>query len=56
MSPKDTVPDSTDPGTLRPNIKPELATGDKFEPPVCPEFEHCTSLPPGTEKDDVFGI
>ncbi len=56
MSPPETVPDSTDPGTLRPNIKPEPTTGDHFEPLFCPEFEHCTNLPPGVKTNDVFGI
>src|ERR1700738_426945 len=56
MSPKDTIPDSTDPGTLRPDIEPESTTGDHFEPLVCPEFDHQTNLPPRLKTDDVFGI
>ena len=56
MSPIETVADSTDPGTLRPNIELETTTGDYFEPLFCPEFEHRTNLPPGLKKDDVFGI
>jgi hypothetical protein len=56
MSPKGTVLDSTDPGTLRPNIAPEPSTGDHFEPLICPEFDHCTNLPLDLKTDDVFGI
>jgi hypothetical protein len=56
ICPIETVADSTDPGTLRPNIEPETTTGDYFEPLFCPEFEHRTNLPPGLKKDDVFGF
>ncbi len=56
MSPKDTILDSTDLGTLRPDIEPESTTGDHFEPLVCLEFDYQTNLPPGLKTDDVFGI
>jgi hypothetical protein len=56
MSPIETVPDSTDLGTLRPNIRPNPTTGDHFEPLLCPEFEHCTNLALGLRTNDVFGI
>jgi hypothetical protein len=52
----DVVADSTDPGTLRPNLVPETRTGDHFEALDCPEFEPRTNLPPDLQKDDVFGI
>jgi hypothetical protein len=56
MSPKGTVPDSTDPGTLRPDIAPESATRSHFKPLICPDFDHCTNLPPNLRPNDVFGI
>ena len=56
MSPKDTVADSTDPGTLRPNIEPEKDVGDHFEPLFCPEFEPRINLPENVPQNDVFGI
>ncbi len=55
-APIETVADSTDPGTLCPNIEPEPTTGDHFEPLFCPEFERRINLPPGLKGDDVFGI
>jgi hypothetical protein len=36
--PKDTVFDSTDKGTLRPNAKPLRKKGDAFKPIKLPEF------------------
>jgi hypothetical protein len=56
MAPKGTVSDSTDPGTLRPDIAPETSTSDHFEPLIYPDFDHRTNLPPNLRPDDVFGI
>lgn len=56
MAPKGTVLDSTDPGTLRPDIASETSTGDYFEPLICPDFDYRTNLPPNLRPDDVFGI
>jgi hypothetical protein len=52
----DVVADSTDTGTLRPDISPEPTTGDHFEPLFCPDFPHSVTLPPDVEPDDPFGI
>jgi hypothetical protein len=52
----DTVADTTDDGTLRPNIEPESTTGDRFEPLFCPEFSPIKMLLPNIESDDPFGI
>ncbi len=53
----DVVTDSTDPGTLRPDIEPEEATkATEFEPSFCPEFDPKINLPIGLDSSDVFGI
>jgi hypothetical protein len=56
MSPIETVPDSTDPGTVRPNIRPEPTTEDSLELLFCPEFEHRTNPSPGLKTNDIYGI
>ena len=57
--PKNVVGDPTDPnGTLRPNLQPEIGTGDgdHYEPLICPEFDRIINLPTGVDKADPLAI
>lgn len=53
---KEVVADSTDSGTLRPDLPPEPATGNHFEPLFSPKFDAKISLPPGVDRNDAFAI
>ena len=50
--PEDTIFDSTDKGTLRPNAKPLRAKGDVFKPMKLPNFAWEITLPENTSPDD----
>lgn len=52
----ETVPDSTDPGTLRPDIDPEIGVGTGFKPLECPYFDKKINLPDHIAPDNAFGI
>ena len=55
--PSNVVGDITDPkGTLRPNLHPELGTGDHYEPLFCPEFDLIVSLPPSIDRANPLAI
>jgi hypothetical protein len=53
---KETIADSTDPGTLRPNIPPTTTTGTQFVPLECPPFDFKIKLPRRVAPKDAFGI
>jgi hypothetical protein len=55
--PENVVGDPTDPkGTLRPNLHPEIGTGDHYEPLFCPGFERRINLPPSINRADPLAI
>src|SRR5208282_4159438 len=55
--PTNVVGDPTDPkGTLRPNLHPEIGTGDHYEPLFCPEFDRIINLPAGTDRANPLAI
>jgi hypothetical protein len=56
MSIKETIADSTDPGTLRPDIPPTTAVGTQFMPLDCPQFDFKISLPLHVAPNDAFAI
>jgi hypothetical protein len=52
-----TVGDPTDPtGTVRPNLPPEIRTGDHYVLLKCPEFSPIINLPPGVDSDNLIAI
>ena len=52
-----TVGDPTDPnGTLRPNLPPEIGTGDYYVPLNCPDFSYTINLPPGVDRGSPIAI
>ena len=55
-SKREVVADTTDPGTLRPNIAPEPTTGDQFEPLECPPFSPKINLLATIDPNDAFAI
>jgi hypothetical protein len=54
--PEDTIFDSTDKGTLRPNAKPLRAKGDVFKPMKLPNFAWEITLPENTSPDDPITL
>ena len=54
--PEDTVFDSTDKGTLRPNAKPLRKKGDAFKPMELPGFGYEITLPEYTSPDDPITL
>ena len=57
--PDNVVGDPTDPnGTLRPNLCPEIGTGDRdhYEPLFCPEFDRIINLPPNIDRANPLAI
>ena len=55
--PENTIGDPTDPkGTLRPNLHPEIGTGNHYEPLFCPEFDRIINLPAGFDRADPLAI
>ena len=54
--PEDTVFDSTDKGTLRPNAKPLLKKGDAFKPMGLPNFGWEINLPNDVSPDDPITL
>ena len=55
--PTNVVGDPTDPkGTLRPNLHPEIGTGDHYEPLFCPEFDRIINLPTSIDRADPLAI
>ncbi len=50
--PKDTVFDSTDKGTLRPNDDPLRSKGDEFKPMELPNWDWEVTLPNDVSPDD----
>jgi hypothetical protein len=55
--PENVVGDPTDPrGTLRPNLHPEIGTGDHYTPLFCPEFDRVINLPTGIDRTDPLAI
>ena len=56
MSIKGMRPDSTDTGTLRPDLPPLEKLGTQFEPLKCPQFDHKINLPPTITPSNALGI
>jgi hypothetical protein len=55
--PKNVVGDPTNPkGTLRPNLHPEIGTGDHYEPLFCPEFDRIINLPSSIDGTNPLAI
>jgi Transposase IS4 len=54
--PEDTIFDSTDKGTLRPNAKPLRAKGDAFKPMKLPNFAWEITLLENTSPDDPITL
>ena len=54
--PEDTVFDSTDKGTLRPNAKPLRTKGDAFYPMKLPDFGWEITLPEEVSADDPITL
>jgi hypothetical protein len=54
--PEDTVFDSTDKGTLRPNAKPISKQGDTFKPMRLPNWGWEITLPENTSPDDPITL
>ena len=54
--PEDTVFDSTDKGTLRPNAKPISKQGDTFKPIRLPNWGWEITLPENTSPNDPFTL
>jgi len=55
--PENVVGDPTDPReTLRPNLHPEIGTGDHYEPLFCPEFNRIINLPLSADRTDPITI
>ena len=54
--PEDTVFDSTDKGTLRPDAKPLRAKGDAFYPMKLPDFGWEITLPENASPDDPITL
>ena len=56
---KNVVGDPTDPkGTLRPNLHPEIGTGESqhYEPLICPGFDRIINLPTSINRADPLAI
>ena len=51
-----TVPDSTDLGTLRPNFPPLREVGETFSLLNCPEFDYRINLPPDVKPNDPLAL
>lgn len=56
MANPEVVPDSTDPGTLRPDLPPAIKTGSRFIPMNLPDFPPGVQLPPEVSANDAFKI
>jgi hypothetical protein len=56
MSIKETIADTTDPGTLRPDIPPTTSTGTQFIPLECPQFDFNITLPTHVAPNDALAI
>jgi hypothetical protein len=54
--PEDTVFNSTDKGTLRPNAKPLQKKGDAFQPMQLPDFGWEITLPENVSPDDPITL
>jgi hypothetical protein len=54
--PKDTIFDSTDKETLRPNTKPLHTKGDTFKPIELPDFGWEIALPENTSPDNPITL
>jgi hypothetical protein len=54
--PEDTVFDSTDKGTLRPNAKPISKQGDTFSPMQLPNWDWEITLPENASPDDPISL
>jgi hypothetical protein len=54
--PEDTIFDSTDKGTLRPNVKPLRKKGDIFKPMKLPNFAWEITLPENVSPDDPITL
>ena len=54
--PEDTMPDATDQGTQRPNVRPLQEKGDHFIPLKCPDFEFQITLPLDVSPDDPITL
>jgi hypothetical protein len=55
--PANVVGDPIDPkGTLRPNLRLEIGTGDHYEPLFCPEFDRIINLPTGVDRANPLAI
>jgi hypothetical protein len=55
--PQNVVGDPTDPrGTLRPNLQPEIGTGDHYEAMFCPEFDRIINLPLSIDRTDPLAL
>jgi hypothetical protein len=53
---KETIADSTDPGTLRPDISPTTSVGTQFVPLDCPQFDFKINLPTHVAPNDALAI
>jgi hypothetical protein len=56
QKPVPTIPDPTDPGTLRPNDTPESTSGNCYNIRDWPQFSHEYHLPTSTDTKDPFAI
>ncbi len=56
MPPCDVVPDSTDLGTDRPNLRPITVTGDRFEPIQIPPNVSWVNIPANINPLDAAGL